>query len=68
MTSIVFAQSTNVLDAKTYTLTLIALPAGSNLWIAAVGSAPATIYYVNPCLTAVLNVPTLAPMTSSVLK
>ena len=59
-----FAQSTNVNDAMTYSVSVKATVAG-----ATVGSATARYYYLHPCVNTSLVTPTppLAPMSTSVL-
>ena len=65
---IVFAQSTDISDAKVYTVTVEAGPAGtaSSTWTSNPGTF--TYTYVNPCLTTTfLTSLTILPMTTSVL-
>jgi hypothetical protein len=63
--SISFAQTTNTADAKTYTVTVKARPAGTTTWLS---PTTATYTYNNPCLSATITMPTLSSMTNSVLK
>jgi hypothetical protein len=67
--TIVFAQSTNIADAKQYTVTLKARLAGSADWLTPAGTATATYTYVDDlCASTFITAPALIAMTTSVLK
>jgi hypothetical protein len=63
--SITFAQTKNLADAKSYTVTVRAGPAGISDWLS---SATATYSYIDQCLATSLVLSTLTPMNNSVLK
>ena len=67
--SIEFAQSTDITDAKEYTVTVKARKVGSANWINPAGTATATYTYYDLCKTTTLLFPTTNTnsMTTSVL-
>lgn len=63
--SIVFAPSTNILDATTYSVSVKARVFGASDWLKPAGQATASYTYLHPCVNTSLIAPTSLPATIS---